>query len=444
MLKLAWKNTIHNPLNLLIGLLLFALGVGLISYLLLINTQLKEKFESNLAGIDLVIGAKGSPLQLILCNMYHVDNPTGNIKIEDAKAFLNPRHPLVKKAVPLSLGDNYLGYRIVGTTYDILSLYNAQMESGKLYQSDLEVTIGKQVADVTGLKIGDTFKSSHGLVDDEDLAHDHAAFKVVGILQATGSVIDQLILTNTSSVWAVHDHDHEEDHKHDEHDHSSHNHEDGHDHEGHNHEGHDHHGHHDHIHDNSTADLLNHLDKEITAILIQYKSKTNFQALSLPRNINENTNLQAASPAYEINKLRDMIGIGTEGIRMIALLIALVSAISIFISLFRAMKERKYELALLRVLGGSRVKLFVLIILEGIILTLLGWMLGTVLAHIGVEVTAKYLMEDFRYNFSGWTFLKSEWIIFGAALMIGFIAAVIPAFQASNTDINKTLTKGSN
>lgn len=469
MLKLAWKNTRHNPLNLLMGLILFALGIGLISYLLLLNTQLNEKFEANLAGVDLVIGAKGSPLQLILCNMYHIDNPTGNINISEAKAFLNPRHPLVKLAVPLSLGDNYRSYRIVGTSYDILKLYNAKIGTGKLYEHDLEVTIGRQVADATGLKIGDTFKSSHGLVEDENLSHDHSAFKVVGVLAPSGTVIDQLILTNTSTVWAVHDHDESshEDHdnkstdesNHDEkgHNHDGHDHDDAqhvhdedshdHDHAGHDHSSHEDHedhngGHHDHTHDNSTADLLNHLDKQITGILIQYKSKTNFQALSMPRNINENTNMQAAAPAYEISKLRNMIGIGTEGIRLIALLIALVSAISIFISLYRSMKERKYELALMRVMGGSRTKLFLLVILEGLILAILGWIIGTVLAHLGIEFTARYLMEDFRYSFTGYRFLVQEWYLLFASLGIGFVAAVIPAWQASKTDINETLMKG--
>jgi len=137
-----------------------------------------------------------------------------------------------------------------------------------------------------------------------------------------------------------------------------------------------------------------------------------------------------------------MIGIGTEGIRVIAFLIAFVSAISIFISLFRSMKERKYELALMRVMGGSRTKLFMLVIFEGLILTIIGWILGTLLAHIGIEITGKYLVEDFRYAFSGFRFLNEEWIILGVSLLIGYVASVIPAIQASRTDINKTLSKG--
>ena len=115
LLKLSWKNLFAKPLSTLLTLVLFALGVGLIIFLILFNKQLQNKFDSNLANIDLVIGAKGSPLQMILCNMYHIDNPTGNIQIEEAKPFLNPKHPLIAKAYPLSLGDSQKGFRIVGT-----------------------------------------------------------------------------------------------------------------------------------------------------------------------------------------------------------------------------------------------------------------------------------------------------------------------------------------
>jgi len=209
LLKLAWKNIIHNPLNLALSVILFGLGIGLINFLILFNTQLKNKFDSNLAGIDLVIGAKGSPLQMILSSMYHVDSPTGNVKIDEVKAFLNPRHPLIKAAVPLSLGDSYKSYRIVGTTDSLMSFYHADLSQGRMYDRDLEVVVGRAVADDTGLEIGHSFKSSHGFNDDDDLAHDHAAFKVVGILEGTGSVIDQLILTNPSTVWSVHDHNDE-------------------------------------------------------------------------------------------------------------------------------------------------------------------------------------------------------------------------------------------
>ncbi|MBK8887389.1 MAG: FtsX-like permease family protein [Saprospiraceae bacterium] len=414
-LQLAWRNIIKNPLNLLMSIILFGLGVGLISFLLLFNHQLKDKFDKNLAEIDLVVGAKGSPLQMILCNMYHVDNPTGNIPIKNAAPLLKDLHPLIKKA---------------------------KLNEGKFWAKDFEVTIGKSVAEETGLKLGDKFVSSHGFNAD-DHAHDEQSFVVVGILEGTGAVVDQLILTNTASIWLVH-----AGHGDEAEDNAS---EDNHNHEAEGHEGHaheeqaqteDNHEHGDsHQHDNSNADLLHHQDQEITSVLIQYKSRTNFQALNFGRNINENTEMQAASPAIEINRLYNMIGVGTEALRWLAILIAMVSALSIFISLFKSMRERKYELAIIRVLGAGRIKVFMLIILEGLILAIIGFLIGTALSHIGMELVAKYLKADFRYSFTGWKFLDEEWWVLGVSLILGIIASIIPAIQAANTDINKTLSQ---
>lgn len=423
---IAWKNIIKNPLNLTLNVLLFGLGIGLISFLLLFNEQLKDKFEKNLANVDLVVGAKGSPLQLILCGMYHIDNPTGNISVKSATPLLRPLHPLIKKAIPLSLGDNYKSYRIVGTTHDFLGLYEAKLREGTLYKEDFEVTIGAAVADETGLKIGDTFVSSHGFGGDDDHTHDESKFVVTGIIEGTGAVIDQLILTNTASIWLVHSHGHEE-------------------------EGHDEtHATADTtkvvdmvtgepIVKNSNEDLILHPDQEITSILIQYKNKKNFQALNFGRNINENTDMQAASPAIEINRLYSMIGVGTDALRALAMLIALVSAISIFISLYKNMRERKYELALMRVMGAGRWKIFNLVILEGLILAGIGYVIGTLFSHAGIEVLSMYLQKGYKYTFSGTTFLPQEWILLIVSLLIGLLAALMPAFQASRTEIHKTL-----
>ncbi len=427
LVRLAWKNSIKRPLNLVMSVVLFGLGAGLISFLFLINHQLKEKFDRNLAEIDLVVGAKGSPLQLILCSMYHIDNPTGNIPIEQAKPLLRDGHPLIKKAIPLSLGDNYKSFRIVGTNKDILALYGAQLADGKLWEKDFEVVIGKAVADETGLVLGSTFHSSHGFADDEDLAHDHLSFQVTGILNESGTVLDQLILTNTASIWLVHDHNEPADtalvttptdssHLH--HAHGE-----------------------DHSHDNSNADLLNHPDKEITSVLVQYRSRTNFQALNFGRNINENTDLQAASPAIEINRLYSMMGVGTDALQSLAILIALVSAFSIFLSLLKSMRERKYELALIRVMGARRGELFRLIILEGLFLALIGWLFGTLLSHASMEWMASYLKDDFRYQFTGWIWLDEEIWILLVSLLLGVLAAILPAIQAAKTDIHTTLAE---
>ena len=418
LLRLAWRNVIHKPLNMVLSLILFALGIGLITFLILVNDQIKENFDKNLAGIDLVIGAKGSPLQMILCNMYHIDNPTGNILIDDAKPFLSPRNPLIKTAVPLSLGDSYKGFRIVGTDHQFVDLYNAEVGEGSLFQDDFEVTIGQTVANDLGLKIGSTFESTHGFIDDEDMGHEQASpFVVKGIFAPSGTVIDHLIVCNTPSIWLVHHSEEDENQEspdvaHDDHKSSN----------------------------RENFNLLDHLDEEITSILVQFKNRKNFQALNLPRNINQNTPLQAATPAIEMNRLYDLIGVGVDTIRRLALLIAIVSGISIFISLYNTLRDRKYELALMRVNGATPVQLLSLILMEGLILAILGSLIGLTIGHIGLSLFGDMASDRYNYSFTVFKFLKAEIWLFVASLVIGIVAAIVPAIIAYKTEIHRTLS----
>lgn len=467
LLRLSWKNLTFKPLSMLLSITLFALGVGLISLLFLVQDQLEDKFEKNLAGIDLVIGAKGSPLQLILSSMYHVDAPTGNVPLGGVKPFLNPKHPLIETAIPLSLGDSYRTFRVVGTTNDILDIYEAKVAQGKAWEQNFEVTIGANVARDLGMSLGDTFSSSHGFLEDDNLGHDHTAFKVVGILERNGTVLDQLILTTNQSYWLTHDHEgesapaappQEEEHDHDEeghdHDHGDdgHNHdEDGHDHD-HGDEGHDHdHGddghHHEedgHDHDHEAEPVKPLLeepaDKQITTLLVKFKGR-NYQALNMQRSINENTEMQAATPAIEINRLYKLMDSGEQALRILAIVIIFVSALSIFISLLSSLRERQYELALMRVMGSSRSKLFNLILCEGLLLAIIGWAVGLLISHGGMQIFAGKLAESYGYDFSGWIFLPQEWYVLLGSLLLGVVAAIIPAVKASQTDISETLLK---
>ena len=446
-IRLAWRNLWAKPLNTLLSLILFALGVGLISLLLITQDQLNKNFEKNLAGVNLVIGAKGSPLQMILSSMYYVDAPTGNITIGQVKPFFNPRHPIVESALPLSMGDSYRGYRIVGTTHDVMDWYNLEVGEGELYVHNFDVTIGAGVAKKLRLGLGDRFKSSHGLVDDEGLEHDDSEdFIVVGILQPSGTVMDQLILTTPQTYWYIHDHDHAAENQEVAHDDDDHDHEeDGHDHAGHDHGDHDHadDGHHGHDHKNAIIPgklVDENPEKSITNLLVKFRG-TNIQALNMQRSINENTEMQAATPAIEITRLFSLMNNAEQALRMLAWIIIIVSGLSIFISLYSSLRDRRYELALVRVMGGGRSTLFILILLEGVIIAILGYLLGMLLSHGGMAVIANVAAEDYRYDFSATTFLTDELKLFGAAIILGIVASVIPAIQAARVDISDTLTK---
>ncbi len=394
LLRLSWKNITAKPLAALLSLILLALGVGLIAFLLLLNQQTTEKFERNQGGVDLVLGAKGSPLQLILSSIYHIDNPTGNIPLKSVQPFMNPKHPLIKKAIPLAIGDSYETYRIIGTNHDYLDVYGGEISYGRLWDGDFEVVIGAKVAEMTGLKFGDLFHSAHGLGESTSHSHDEHDFRVAGILKKSNTVLDQLILTDIRNVWLSHiDHD-EEGHSHD----------------------------------------IIEEEQDITSLLVFYRNKTDFRTLNLPRGINKNTDMLAANPAYETARLFEMMGIAERALRFLAFAIVFVSALSVFISLYKSLKDRRYELVVMRVMGSSRGKLFGLITLEGVLLALVGGILGIALAHVSMSVLARYMQDAYQYSFTGWQFLPAELYLIIGALVIGFLAAIIPAIQASNTD----------
>ena len=149
----------------------------------------------------------------------------------------------------------------------------------------------------------------------------------------------------------------------------------------------------------------------------------------------------AASPAIELNRLYDNMSLGESFLRNLAMIIVFVSGLSIFISLFSSLRDRKYELALMRVMGATPGKLFILIILEGLLLAIIGYVIGIILSHLGMGIFAGQMEDKYHYSFSSTKFLVEEFYLLGGAVFIGFIAAIIPAYQAFRTDISQTLSE---
>jgi putative ABC transport system permease protein len=402
--KLSWKYLIAKPLNTGLNILLLALGLAIITVLILIQDQLQNKMTRDAEGIDLVVGAKGSPLQLILSSIYHIDFPTGNIDLADAQTLSNNR--LVKNIIPLGLGDNYQGYRIVGTNHDYLDLYKADFQDGRKWEKPFEVVLGHEVARKIGLGIGDSFIGSHG-IGSSSHAHDEHPYEVTGILTPMGNVLDKLILTSLESVWYTHD------------------------------EGHDHNKFETPVASRGFPETDE--DREVTALLLQYRNP--IAAVQLPRFINSRSAMQAASPTFEIARLFELLGVGVRIVQGLAIVIILIAGLGIFIALYNSLKERKYDLAVMRTLGASSGLLFIHIILEGIILTLLGAVIGIGLGHLFL---AGLVMANEQGAMSGLTaavFLTEELWVLGFALLVGVVASLIPAYNAYRTDIAKQLTK---
>ena len=425
--KLSIKNIISKPLNSILSLALLILGIGIISLLLQLNSLIKTQMDNNLKGIDMVVGAKGSPLQLILSAVYHIDSPTGNISVEDAEEIKNNR--MVGSSIDLLYGDNYKGYRIVGTEDKFLDLYNAKIKDGKKWNAPFEVVVGAKIYSKLNINLDDELISSHGLRETGE-AHVNQPFKVVGLLEPSNSVVDQLIITSPQSIWDLHDeHDHD-DEDHEEHDNKDHDeHEHDHDDEDHDEQEHD--------HDDEDHDEHEHGDKEITAMLIKFKSPMNI--IQFPRQINENTNLQAAVPSYEISRLFKLFGFGIETLTYLAYLIILVSGFSLFINLFNSMRERKYEMALIRTLGASRSQLSVMVIFESLILTISGFLLGLLVSRLGVMFVSSLMEESLNYSLSSLYILNEEFWLLGLSILIGLISSLIPAIQVYKMNISEIL-----
>lgn len=389
-----------RPWNTVLILLLLSLGTATITLLLLASAQLEERMMRDARGIDLVIGAKGSPLQLVLSSVYHLDVPTGNIPLSEAKAIAK-RKPLVKQTIPMSLGDSYQGFRIVGTEHAYVSHYEGKPAQGRLWEKSMEAVLGADVAARTGLGLGGSFTGSHGLEPGGEDHGDHP-YTIVGVLARTGTVLDRIILTSLESVWDVHAKAHTP--------------------------------------QGEKPTQLEEEEKEITALLVQYGSP--LAVLQLPRFINIQTEMQAASPAMESARLFKLLGVGFDVIRAFAGILIASAAISVFVALYNALRERRYDLAIFRTLGASRRKLMGFIVAEGVMLATVGSAIGIALGHLLTEGLGMLLAANRQVEITGWYWLHYEWWLLGLGAVLGLIAALVPAAFAYRTDIARTLAEG--
>lgn len=391
LLKIVWKNIVNKKLNSILAVLLMAFGIGIISLLINVGKQLQDKFTKNISGVDMVVGAKGSPLQLILSGIYQIDAPTGNIPLGELNLLRN--NPLVKEMIPLSMGDNYGGYRIVGSTPKYVQHFKGEISEGRVFNKPMEVVVGATAAKNLGVKIRDTFASSHGFEADGH-SHDDQKYTVVGILKYSNSVLDNVLVSDLASVWQVHD---------------------------------------EHGHEEGATEK----EPEVTVALVKFRSPMGL--MTLPRNINQNTKMQAALPAIEVNRLFELMGIGMDALKALAAAIMIISGVSVFITLYNALKERKYELALMLSMGGRRTKLFLMLLLEGVFLALGGYILGIIFSRLGQWYASVALRQGYNYSFEQQFLQKEEIYLFILALFIGIIAAVIPSLGIYKINISKTL-----
>jgi putative ABC transport system permease protein len=392
-LRLAAAYATRRPLATVLNVLLLAVGVATMAAVILASHALEDKLAREAAGIDLVVGAKGSPLQLVLAGVYHADVPPGNVPLS---AVEDLRHnPLIRRVVPLALGDSHRGFRIVGTEDTLLTHYGAKLARGTTWTAPMEAVVGSEVARATRLDVGATFAGSHGM-ESGGGEHESAPYRVVGVLAPTHRVVDRLILTGVASVWEVHEH-HAAEGEGDKHEHEQ------------------------------------EREREVTLALVQFASP--LAAASLPRAINAETVMQAASPAYESARLFTIFGVGVDVIRGFALLLVASAAVGLFVALTQALDERRYDIAIMRALGAPRGTVVAVLMVESLLLVATGLLAGLALAHGLAATVGTWLPAAAAHLAGAWVWQPEEWGIVGLALGAGIIATLLPAWRAYRLDV---------
>jgi putative ABC transport system permease protein len=394
-LRWAWQFLWARPLAAALNLLLLSLGLASITLVMLVNHQIQKAFERDLAGIDVVVGAKGSPLQLILSGVFQIDTPTGNVPLADVQAL--QANPQVAKLIPISMGDSFQGFRIIGTTPDYVSHYGGVMAAGAPWQAPMQAVLGARVARDTGLRVGDSFTGSHGLGGGGH-AHGQTPYTVTGVLAPGGSVMDRLILTPTESVWRVHEKDTALD---------------------------------------AQDQKILEEEREVTLALIQYRSP--LAAVTFPRFINTATNMQAASPALEISRLLGLVGIGADVLRAFAGVLLLTAGLGVFIALWSAVRERRADLALLRMLGAAPRQLAALLWCEALWLALLASLLGLALGQGVAALLAVALDVDKSLSLSALSWPAELLTVPALALGVAAASALLPTWEAYRVSVLELL-----
>jgi putative ABC transport system permease protein len=390
--SIAWRYLLRRPWVTALTLLSLALGSALPCVIL----QLRARSEASLLrdgeGVDLVVGGKGSPLQLVLSAVHHLDLPTGNIPLSLYETLRNDRR--IAAAVPLSLGDNVRGFRIVGTDASMRAWRPRGFEGaewlrlrgGVWFNSPFDAVAGAEAARVLDLAVGDSFVGAHGLVAAPGTEHRDFPYRVTGILEPTGGAMDRLILTPLESVWDVHAAEEK------------------------------HHGY-------AASEAR---PPEVTALWLKLRSPG--LRVWIREEINRKTEAMAASPVEELLRLYQRVLRPLErGLLWMAAAVAVTSTLAILATLLQAAERRRRDWALLRVLGAHPREVFLIVWMEAVWIALLGVFAGFLLAHGGLALAFHLIDEPGFASSPFWLPTRGEGLLLAGIALAASLTGLLPA-----------------
>lgn len=414
-------NILSKKLRNFLAIFSIAISVILIISVQNVTEQLNSNIKKNASYYDVIVGAPGSETQLILSTLFYYDSPIANIDIsyyEDLQKDIR-----VKEVVPVGMGDNYSGYRIIGTKDTFFSNSdNYKLKEGKLFENEGEVVLGSTVAKVTGLKLGDTFKSSHGLTEAGETSthkHEDFAYTVVGILEPTKTPNDTVLFTDIENLWHVHGlHEHDEDETVESGEAAT--------------------------SDNTTPKFSHGSDSNsvetnstslITALLVRSKGLS--EQFLLTNELGKDSNIQAINPTETLRKLLNTLDIGSIIVTIVAYIAVGLSVIMLFTTMLSSSLEKMKDLSILRALGANRKTVFSIVLLEALIIAIIGAVLGFLVAHIGVGILGNITATNYGIDISAFNIADGEILALVLTIGMSVLAGTIPGIMVYKADATK-------
>lgn len=414
--RIVARNLRRRPLATTLTTLSVALGVALFVTVGALRKAGEEGFKRSAALCDLVVGAKGSPLELTLNTMYHMGQSPGNIPFSLWDE-LGSRDG-VKWTVPLMVGDSWRGWRVIGVTDDLFSqvelstfgklkfssgrpfVYSADdfrhdhAEIGHQHGGDVEAVVGA----TTGLEIGFKFHPAHDLrANSAAEQHRELTATVVGVLAPTGTPLDRAIYIPAGAYWMVEGHQAEE-----------------------------------------TTTAGGARDPHgVSAVLV--RSKPGFYHIKLWRELNDRLDAQAAQPAIEIRRLFDIVGVADQALRLVAALVVAVALAGVLVAVYNTMGSRRHEFAVFRALGASRSTVLFLVVGEAASVAALGGITGLLMAGIGVSIASSELLDRTGVEVSAMPGVSELYLLI-MVVSVGALAGLVPALAAYRTEAARHLS----
>ena len=400
--KLAFKSLLNRRASVVLTLFTIAISVMLLLSIERVRVDAKSSFSNTISGTDLIVGARTGDIQLLLASVFRIGHNNNGLSWQSYKYITNQRG--VKWSIPLSLGDSHKGNAVLGTTLDYFTYYrfakkqHLSFREGHTFNAINEVVLGSDVANKQGYKLGDNIVISHGMGNTSFHHHDDNPFKVVGILNPTGTPVDKTLHIPLAAIDLIHggksDHDHDHDH----------------DHENHN-------------------NLVGH-PKQITAFLMGFDSP--LYTLQVRRNINQYKKeaLLAIMPTVTLKELWEMLAIVEKILLLFSIIVVLVSLLGMLTTLLANLNQRRRELAILRSVGARPWQLFTLITMESLFTTFLGCVTGCALFYIALFLGADYLQSHGGISVNIAMLSYYELTLLGVIMAAGFIIGLIPATRA--------------